>query len=782
TEVTLTGETFDGQLIISGCEGGFFRDFAIGQDWTNGEALSFWFYGTDSGDPITVQLKDNRKPGNGQWSLVWSDEFDDPAGTPPNPANWTPEIGDGTINANPGWGNSELEYYTDSVENAATDGQGNLVITAKESDDSLTCYYGPCEYTSARLISWHKAEFAHGRIEARLQVPFGQGLWPAFWALGTDIGEVGWPQSGELDIMEHIGREPTWVYGTIHGPGYSGGAGVGAGYENPDGEAFSDDFHVYAVEWEPDEIRWYVDDVQFFSATPDDASGEWVFNHPFFIILNVAVGGNWPGYPDETTVFPQTMHVDYVRVYQGPDTAERFEATFTDSFSGWQQVVIPFTSFTRSADQPPGARDDGLTLSEVWGYGFELPEGGTTSGAMRLDQVRLELIPPPTEITVTNLNDSGDGSLRQALEDIAIGGTITFDPALAGGTLVLTTGPLVPVHSVTVDAADAPGIIMDGGSIDRVMIVDAGLTVNLIGLTVANGYGWDLAGGILNNGTLNMDNCTVTNSIADTGSFDPSTDYWKGGGGIYNGSGAVLNLVDSTVSDNNSTLMDGGGIYAFPGSTTDIVRSTISGNTAGNTGGGIRMLGDASIVNSTISGNTATGWHGSAIFHTDGVMEILNSTIANNVAPDSGSSTIFLGSYSSVVPVLTLTNTIITGNQWYACEQNASGGTVSLVSGGHNLVQDDSCNPVASDQIAVDAGLGPLADNGGPTWTHALLAGSLAIDTADDTICPAIDQRGVARPQGAGCDVGSYEMESNQVASFANLGMPQLFLPIMSRK
>jgi beta-glucanase (GH16 family) len=758
TQLTLTGETFDGQPIIAGGKGGFFRDFAIGQDWTRGEALSFWFYGTDSGDPITVQLKDNRNPGHGPWSLVWSDEFEEPAGTPPNPARWTPEIGDGTINANPGWGNDELEYYTDSVENAATDGQGNLVITAKEADGSLLCYYGPCEYTSARLISWHKAEFAYGRIEARLKVPFGQGLWPAFWALGNDIGEVGWPQSGELDIMEHIGREPTMVYGTIHGPGYSGGSGVGAGYENPDGEAFSDDFYVYAVEWEPDEIRWYVDGVQFFAATPDDVSGEWVFDHPFFIILNVAVGGTWPGDPDETTVFPQTLQVDYVRVYQGPDTAERFEASFTDNFSGWQQVVIPFTSFTRSDSQPAGAPDDGLGLSEVWGYGFELPGGGTSAGTLRLDQVRLEVAPPPTEITVTNLDDSGSGSLRQALGDIAIGGTITFDPGLAGGTIALTSGPLVPSKNVTIDASGAAGLTVSGGGIDRVLIIDAGISADVRHLTIADGYGWDLAGGILNNGTLSLSHCVVTNNVADTGGFDPNTDYWKGGGGIYNGGGAALTLVDSTVSGNSTTLMDGGGIYGFPGSVAEISRSTISGNQAANTGGGIRMLGNATIVNSTISGNSAAGWHGGAIFHTDGVMEILNSTIANNAGPDWAPSAIFLGSYSSVVPVLSLTNTIITGNQWYACEWWASGGTVSLISGGHNLVQDDTCNPVASDLIGIDAGMDPLlADNGGPTLTHALLAGSPAIDAADDTVCPATDQRGVTRPQGAACDIGAYE-------------------------
>jgi hypothetical protein len=168
------------------------------------------------------------------------------------------------------------------------------------------------------------------------------------------------------------------------------------------------------------------------------------------------------------------------------------------------------------------------------------------------------------------------------------------------------------------------------------------------------------------------------------------------------------------------------------------------------------MLGDASIVNSTLSGNQSLGWHGGAIFLTDGNLTISSSTIANNIGPDWAPSTIFVGSFSSAVPSLTLTNTIITGNQWYACDHWT--GTVTLISGGHNLIQDDTCNPVASDLIGVDALLGSLADNGGPTQTHALLAGSPAIDAGDDSVCPATDQRGVARPQGGACDIGAYEL------------------------
>jgi beta-glucanase (GH16 family) len=754
---TLTGETLDGQPIIAGGEGGFFRDFAIGQDWTRGEALSFWFYGTDSGDAITVQLKDNRAPDPGPagWNLVWSDEFDDPEDTPPNPAHWTHEIGDGTANGIPGWGNSELEYYTDSTENAATDGLGNLVITAREADGSLPCYYGPCEYTSARLISQYKAEFAYGRIEARIQVPQGAGLWPAFWSLGTDIGEVGWPQTGEIDIMEFVGRQPNEIFGTIHGPGYSGGQSFGNVYDF--GEPVYNEYHTFAIEWEPDLITWYVDGMLYHQADPADvAPNEWVFNHPFFIIMNVAIGGNFGGPVGPDTTFPQTMKVDYLRVFQGPDTAERWETTFADNFNGWQQVVIPFASLTRSTDQPAGAPDDGLTLSEVWGYGFRLPEGGTTSGNMRIDQVRLELIPPPTEITVTNLNDSGDGSLRQALEDIANGGTITFDPGLAGGTINLTSGPLVPSKNVTIDASDTPGLSLDGGGSDRVLIVDAGVTVDLAHLTVTNGFGWQLAGGILNNGTLTLDHVTVTGNTMAT----DAGDFWQGGGGIYNGEGSTLHLIDSSVVDNTAGW-SGGGIYAFFNSNTTIERSTISGNTTADTGGGIRMLGNAMIVNSTISGNTATGWYGGAIFHTDGVMDIVNSTIVGNIGPDGAAAAIFVGTFTDASATINLANSIVANNQSFGCFVGYFGpGAVALNSGGHNVASDDTCNLVAAgDQPNTDPLVGPLADNGGPTLTHALLAGSPAIDAGDGSACPAVDQRGVTRPQGAACDVGSYEAE-----------------------
>ncbi len=233
---------------------------------------------------------------------MWSDEFDGPA---LDPTKWVLETG------GHGWGNAELQFYTDRAENARIE-DGHLIIEARREK------VGNREYTSARLKTQGLGAWQYGRVEARMQIPRGQGLWPAFWMLGDNCDQLGWPECGEIDIMENIGREPSHVHGTLHGPGYSGAQGQSTAYRLRAG-AFADDFHVYAVEWEPGVIRWYVDGTLYQTATPRDLPGRWVYDHPFFIILNVAVGGHWPGTPGETTVFPQTMRVDYVRVYQKSD-------------------------------------------------------------------------------------------------------------------------------------------------------------------------------------------------------------------------------------------------------------------------------------------------------------------------------------------------------------------------------------------------------------------------------------------------------------------------------
>ncbi|MEV4138327.1 family 16 glycosylhydrolase [Dactylosporangium sp. NPDC049742] len=241
--------------------------------------------------------------------LTWSDEFDGAAGSAPNGSKWKYDVGGG------GWGNNEQQYYTTSTSNAALNGAGQLVITARrENPANYQCHYGTCQYTSARLLTADRFTQAYGRFEARMKLPRGQGIWPAFWMLGADIGSNPWPNSGEIDIMENIGKEPNTVHGTIHGPGYSGAEGIGAGYTI--GAPFADAFHTFSVEWEPNVLRWYVDGNLYQTRTPADLGGDrWVFDHPFFMLLNLAVGGYWPGYPDGTTQFPQTLTVDYVRVY-----------------------------------------------------------------------------------------------------------------------------------------------------------------------------------------------------------------------------------------------------------------------------------------------------------------------------------------------------------------------------------------------------------------------------------------------------------------------------------
>jgi beta-glucanase (GH16 family) len=250
-----------------------------------------------------------------QWNIVWDDEFN---GTTINTNIWAFDIGSDCPD-NCGWGNNELEYYTSRTNNAYVDGAGLLHIVAQQES------YDGYNYTSARLKTQGLyATPTYGRMEARIQIPRGQGIWPAFWMLGNNINSVGWPTCGEVDIMENIGKtsDQGTDHGTIHGPqgsgDYNGGAGVGGTYTLPGGAALADNFHIYGVQWTPNQITWFMDNTNFFTATPASlpSGGTWVFTNSQFFILNIAVGGNWPGNPDGTTVFPQQMLVDYVRVYE----------------------------------------------------------------------------------------------------------------------------------------------------------------------------------------------------------------------------------------------------------------------------------------------------------------------------------------------------------------------------------------------------------------------------------------------------------------------------------
>lgn len=235
--------------------------------------------------------------------LIWEDEFEGPAGQLPSAQNWQFDIGTG-------WGNAQLEYDTNRPENVSLDGEGHLAITALDEE------FNGQSYTSGRITTKDLFEPTYGRFEARIKLPVGQGIWPAFWMLGNDLDQVSWPQCGEIDIMEYLGHEPHVLYGTIHGPGYSGNSAIGQRHVLAQG-GFNLGFHTFAVEWAENSITWQVDGFTFHSVTAGDlpAGTEWVYDHPFFLLLNLAVGGRWPGSPDETTVFPQTMLVDYVRVY-----------------------------------------------------------------------------------------------------------------------------------------------------------------------------------------------------------------------------------------------------------------------------------------------------------------------------------------------------------------------------------------------------------------------------------------------------------------------------------
>jgi uncharacterized protein (TIGR03437 family) len=253
------------------------------------------------------------------WKLIWSDEFNSAAGSPPDPANWNYDLGN-----NNGWGNGEAEVYTQSASNVFQDGKGNLVIRAIRDASG--------NYTSARLqtgspgASTHTTDLSwqYGIIEARIKLPFGKAVWPAFWMLGEDIGSVSWPACGELDIMENFGTFHNNVSinnGTAHGPGYSGNNGIGRAYTLPLGEKVADDYHVYAIMWSQDSVEWFVDGTSYHKITPASlpAGTKWVFNNPFFILLNLAIGGKttFLGTPDANAPFaPQDMLVDYVRVYQ----------------------------------------------------------------------------------------------------------------------------------------------------------------------------------------------------------------------------------------------------------------------------------------------------------------------------------------------------------------------------------------------------------------------------------------------------------------------------------
>jgi len=280
------------------------------------------------------------------YQLVWTDEFDYEG--MPDENRWTHEIG------GHGWGNNEWEYYTDRIENAEVK-DGILTITAKEES------YGGNDYTSARLVTLDKYSFKYGKIEARLKLPYGQGIWPAFWMLGDNFSEVGWPACGEIDIMEMIGGtdNDNTIHGTVHWDN-NGDHAMYGNYESLSEGIFANDFHIFSLEWDEEQIVWKLDGSQYhiIDITPSELSE---FHNNFFIILNLAVGGNWPGYPDESTVFPQSFQIDYVRVYSSSDYYKIVGNELVNKFDTNLQYSVPF--------------------EEGSSYSWTIPEGITTLGA-----------------------------------------------------------------------------------------------------------------------------------------------------------------------------------------------------------------------------------------------------------------------------------------------------------------------------------------------------------------------------------------------------------------
>lgn len=312
---TTTGTGFKQTLSVSGT-GRYVRMYGTQRSGAYGYSLwEFQVYGT-GGNP-TDPPAPPKDPANPP-ALVWSDEFNGSSGSKPDAAKWRADPGTGP--------NNELEYYTNH-DNASMDGQGNLVMEArKQVTAGSACPPDPltgsttCQYTSARMNTGTKFHFTYGRVEARIKVPKGNGFWPAFWMMGADfLTGRPWPYNGEVDIMEILGKDVKTSYSTVHAPAYNGGGGIGGPYTLPNGADYSDDFHVWAANWDSKGIVYTLDGRTVFTLSKDQVEqtrGPWIFDHPFYLILNLAIGGDWPGPPNAATPFPSRMLVDYVRVYQ----------------------------------------------------------------------------------------------------------------------------------------------------------------------------------------------------------------------------------------------------------------------------------------------------------------------------------------------------------------------------------------------------------------------------------------------------------------------------------
>lgn len=278
--------------------------------------LQLFIFALAIAPPSCASITPQRTPASA-WRQVWSDEFTGPSGARIDSTKWIYDRGDGCSVGICGWGNEEKESYTDDVSNVALDGSGRLTIVARVAPAGLRCHYGPCRYTSAKIRTKGRMAAKPGRVEARLRLPAGQGLWPAFWMLGDSHPQTPWPRAGELDIMENHGSNSRSTSSAIHGPGYSGKTPFVGEYVLP-ASSFADDFHTFAVEWDASRVRFFVDDTMHYEVLRAEVerAGPWVFDQSFYVILNLAVGGLFDGDPKSDSVLPATLLVDYVRVFE----------------------------------------------------------------------------------------------------------------------------------------------------------------------------------------------------------------------------------------------------------------------------------------------------------------------------------------------------------------------------------------------------------------------------------------------------------------------------------
>lgn len=317
------------------------------------------------------------------WQLVWSDEFD---GETLNLDKWEYMLGNGTDYGLPaGWGNNELEWYRS--ENVACE-NGILRITAKKEN------YNGADYTSGRIRTKDKGDWTYGRFEFRIKMPVGQGIWPAIWLMPTDNVYGGWAASGEVDIIEYLGHEPATVHGTLHyGGQWPNNTSRGKAYTLASG-TFAEDFHTYAIEWEEGMFRWYVDGHLYQSQTSwYSANGNFPapFDKRFHLILNLAVGGNWPGSPDSSTQFPQTLEIDYVRVYENriPTGFNEYKNEVSSSYALFSNYPNPFNPTTQISFQLPKREYVRLSIVDI--NGKEIKEVINTERHAGLNSVSVNL-------------------------------------------------------------------------------------------------------------------------------------------------------------------------------------------------------------------------------------------------------------------------------------------------------------------------------------------------------------------------------------------------------